>query len=193
MRSICVCPQHWDGYIANEEREAQRGAETYPSLHSNDKARTCLWGPGHCPMLPCRKSDQLSAGTQGPKVQPRKGHLTSQGLMGRKELNPSLWAPQIYAWGFQSCPLLLKGPSPIFKDQTPFSRSSLSWGFWDCLDPLSPSFQLLLLPKLFIRLQVSTREIKGNETRPRHCASVVAEICGQAKGEKEVKERWSLG
>lgn len=61
------------------------------------------------------------------------------------------------------------------------------------MDPLSPSFQLLLLPKLFVRLQVLTREIKGNETRPRHCPSAVAEICGQAKGEKEVKERWSLG
>lgn len=53
VRSICVCLEHWDGYTANEEREAQRGAETYPSLHSSDKARTCLWGLGHCPMLPC--------------------------------------------------------------------------------------------------------------------------------------------
>ena len=176
MRSICVCPQHGDGCIADEEREAQRGeereaqggeereaqggeereaqraAETYPSLHSSDKTRTCLWGLGHCPILPCRKSDQLSMGTHG--------HLTSQGLIGRKELNPSLWAPQIYAWSFQSFPLLLKGPGPISKDQTPFSHSSLSWGFWDCLDPLSLSFQLLLLPELFVRLQVSTREMK---------------------------------
>lgn len=44
MCSVCFCPQHWDGYIADEEREAQRGAEAYPSLHSSDKARDCLWG-----------------------------------------------------------------------------------------------------------------------------------------------------
>lgn len=29
------CPQQWDGCVASEEREAQRGGETDPSLHSN--------------------------------------------------------------------------------------------------------------------------------------------------------------
>ena len=86
VHSICFCPQHWDGYIADEEREAQRGAEAYPRLHSSDKARTCVWGLGHCPMLPCRRSERLSAGTRGPKVQPQSGQLTSQGLAGRREL-----------------------------------------------------------------------------------------------------------
>lgn len=136
MHFLCIAfvfsPQHRDGYTANEGREAQRGGETYPSLHSSDKARICLRGLDHCPILPCQKSGSLSLGTRDP-----------QGLVGRKELNPHLWIPPDLHLGLSRAALPIKaswarlqGPGILLPQR------SLSWGLWDSLDPLGPAFQL---------------------------------------------------
>ena len=148
MHFLCIAfvfsPQHWDGYIANEGKEAQRNGETYPSLHSSDKAGTCFRGLDHCAILPCQKSGSLSSGTRDPKVQPQRGsHLTPQGLVGRKELNPCLWIPPDLHLGLSRAALPIKvswarlqGPGILLP------QHSLSWGLWDNLDPLGPAFQL---------------------------------------------------
>lgn len=56
---------HNTPHIADEEREAQRGAEAYPSLHSSDKARTVS---GALATVPCCLVEGLTGCPRGPAV-----------------------------------------------------------------------------------------------------------------------------